>query len=398
MILWLRICKFAPNGSKNMKFMAGALGGDDNGFWTYFLNMSNHVSTDIPIDFISFHYYGSCSNRSDYTTYIDFFAGVDSMVSVVNSTVQLRNQIAPNIKIDMDEIGVILPDDNDAVWTGDNPGFPNIYWNAAAGMLAYEFALFGQLEVDILGMSQLVGYPQLNNYPAGPGYLEPQFPSVAMLNWTTGEGTARYWLLKLLLDEFSVGDNIMNTTTTTTANGGTNPFCGDIINLANLNLECLDPTAVIDQIQFASYGTPTGSCGNYQLGTCNAPNSTTIVESYCLNKNSCTVPATTPIFGDPCYGTVKHLVVQAHCSKGNGTQPDVTSPVYSQGYITTDNKQKVLIINKDFNQHIANLPNANGGIAQTIDEATAFGPARVETLTSNNIVLNPYAVVLVTMP
>jgi len=42
----------------------------------------------------------------------------------------------------------------------------------------------------------MVGYPT-------------QFPSVSMVNWTTGEGTARYWILKLLIDNFQ-GKNPFN--------------------------------------------------------------------------------------------------------------------------------------------------------------------------------------------
>lgn len=29
-------------------------------------------------------------------------------------------------------LGVILPDDNDPAFTSADPGFPNVYWNAAA--------------------------------------------------------------------------------------------------------------------------------------------------------------------------------------------------------------------------------------------------------------------------
>jgi hypothetical protein len=43
------------------------------------------------------------------------------------------------------------------------------------------------------------GYPYLPNLQ-----LEPQFPSVALLNWTTGIGTARYWTSKLLIDTVQI--------------------------------------------------------------------------------------------------------------------------------------------------------------------------------------------------
>ncbi len=66
-------------------------------------------------------------------------------------------------------IGIILPDDNDP----NVVPFPLVYWNAAAAAYAY---LFGQLagqRVSWVGMSQLVG-------------CVTQFPSVSMVNWTTG--------------------------------------------------------------------------------------------------------------------------------------------------------------------------------------------------------------------
>ena len=47
----------------------------------------------------------------------------------------------------------------------------------------------------------------------------------------------------------------------------------------------------ISSIGFASYGTPTGSCGSYATGSCNAANSMTLVSNACLGKASCSVPA-----------------------------------------------------------------------------------------------------------
>jgi hypothetical protein len=58
------------------------------------------------------------------------------------------------------------------------------------------------------GESQLVGYPSINITrppPVGVWTAPPQYPSVALLNWTDGSGTARYWALKLLVDSFSPG-------------------------------------------------------------------------------------------------------------------------------------------------------------------------------------------------
>ncbi|CAF4363058.1 unnamed protein product, partial [Adineta steineri] len=62
------------------------------------------------------------------------------------------------------------------------------------------------------------GYPQLPNLQ-----LEPQYPSVALLNWTTGEGTAKYWISKLLIDTADI-DNDQAVVTRTTDVGDQNIF------------------------------------------------------------------------------------------------------------------------------------------------------------------------------
>ena len=64
-------------------------------------------------------------------------------------------------------------------------------------------------------------------------------------------------------------------------------------------------------VDFASYGTPTGSCGAFVKGTCHSANSQAVSENYLLGNSSATIPATNAVFTDPCGGTVKRLYVQA---------------------------------------------------------------------------------------
>jgi len=70
---------------------------------------------------------------------------------------------------------------------------------------------------------------------------------------------------------------------------------------------------VIESIDFASYGTPGGSCGSYSVGSCDAENSLAAVQSLCLGQHSCSVGANNGVFGDPCAGTEKWLFIQATC-------------------------------------------------------------------------------------
>lgn len=76
-------------------------------------------------------------------------------------------------------------------------------------------------------------------------------------------------------------------------------------------------------IDFASYGTPTGTCGAYALGSCHATNSWSVVSATCIGQSTCTVPANNITFGDPCFLIGKRLYVQA--SYGSGPTP--TRPV-----------------------------------------------------------------------
>ncbi len=81
---------------------------------------------------------------------------------------------------------------------GPDGRIPEYYWNLASAVYAYLWSRLAELGIDVVGESQLVGYPT-------------QFPSVTMLDWTTGRPNARYWTLKLLKDSFAPGDSLVRT-------------------------------------------------------------------------------------------------------------------------------------------------------------------------------------------
>ncbi|KAI3706213.1 hypothetical protein L6452_23807 [Arctium lappa] len=66
-------------------------------------------------------------------------------------------------------------------------------------------------------------------------------------------------------------------------------------------------------IEFASYGTPQGSCQTFSKGKCHAPNSASILSKACEGRNSCKIEVSNSVFGDPCPRTVKTLAVKAKC-------------------------------------------------------------------------------------
>ncbi|HXT97523.1 MAG TPA: glycosyl hydrolase [Polyangia bacterium] len=103
------------------------------------------------------------------------------------------------------------------------------------------------------------------------------------------------------------------------AAGGTT-VCGSGAEDSNVTLSC--PSGeTIDKVTFASFGTPTGSCGSFAAGACNASSSQAVVEALCIGRQSCSVPADNGAFTDPCDKTTKSLSIQVTCTVGGGMEP-----------------------------------------------------------------------------
>ncbi len=83
----------------------------------------------------------------------------------------------------------------------------------------------------------------------------------------------------------------------------------------------------IKTIQFASYGTPSGSCSTgFATSSCHATTSKQKVEQACLGKQSCSVEARNTVFTDPCGGTAKQLAVVYSCTGDVAPPPPPPPP------------------------------------------------------------------------
>lgn len=81
-----------------------------------------------------------------------------------------------------------------------------------------------------------------------------------------------------------------------------------------VHLHCA-PGQSITAIKFASFGTPSGTCGNFQQGDCHSPNSYTSLEKNCIGEERCAVTISPSNFGgDPCPNVMKRIAVEALCS------------------------------------------------------------------------------------
>jgi len=263
---------------RKIKWVGLALAGREMDWISYFLNPINHDPQVLPLDYISFHFYASCNSRTDPDNYLNFFGEADEFFIEAATIMNLKNQLSPTTKIDCDELGVILPGDTD----NDAEEFPLIYWNAAAAFYAYLFGNMAPMGYDVLGESQFAGVPPIPEWDI----LDAQFSGVSMTNWTTGEGNARYWVLRLLLDTWQPGDKFV-----ATVSESQSVFCAEIdLSTGTASLYCKDPNAKINDIQFAAYGIPSGTCGNYTHNPiCDATNVTAYVKNACLGQNNCTI-------------------------------------------------------------------------------------------------------------
>lgn len=83
-----------------------------------------------------------------------------------------------------------------------------------------------------------------------------------------------------------------------------------------VHLRCA-PGQTISAIKFASFGTPLGTCGNFQQGDCHSTKSHAVLEKNCIGQQRCAVTISPDNFGgDPCPKEMKKVAVEAVCSPG----------------------------------------------------------------------------------
>jgi len=149
------------------------------------------------------------------------------------------------------------------------------------------------------GFRHPVLFPRITNHP-NVSYVEAEYESVSgryAISWINPNGTS----------------------------GSSNCVTNAPEN-APAVLTCPPGTGVFTKVVFASFGTPTGTCGNFQVGSCNAANSTAIVQAACIGKSTCSIDVSDTLFGDPCFNTVKHFSAYLTCDSNPGVNVMVTVP------------------------------------------------------------------------
>jgi hypothetical protein len=179
--------------SPSTKFIGLAVAfNNDPNFFEYFLNPKNH-KPNIPLDGISYHFYGTplYQKQSPDKYYHAFFEQANAFLVKVRYIENIRKRLSPKTMTTIDEIGTIIN-------ANSGNDIPENYWNESGSMYAYVFLELTKMGIDVAGESQLVGYPS-------------QFPDVTMIDWENGNPNARYWILKLLKENFGPGDKLVKT-------------------------------------------------------------------------------------------------------------------------------------------------------------------------------------------
>ena len=156
------------------------------GWFKYFLNPRHHAP-GTPLNMISYHFYAGIGNTNPATWSNQVFPQADGFIKVSKKIVELRNRLSPKTMLDADEVGTFM-----------GGPLPPLYWNLSGAMFAYVFAHLAAQGVNVVGESQLIGYPS-------------QYPDVSMVNWHTGVPNARFRVLNLLVRNFRPGDKLCKT-------------------------------------------------------------------------------------------------------------------------------------------------------------------------------------------
>jgi len=197
-------------GSPDTKFVGMALADPNRPEWfEYFLDPKHHRG-GAPLDMISYHFYatGGVEQGMDVLQYT-FWDRADGFLNAAKFIENIRKRLSPKTRTTIDEIGSILDNDNEV--PDRKTPIPDTYWNLSGALYAYVYLGLAHMGIDVVGESQLVGYPT-------------QYPSVSMINWKTGRPNARYWVLRLLKDNFGPGDKFVNS-----GLSGPDPEAGDAL-------------------------------------------------------------------------------------------------------------------------------------------------------------------------
>jgi hypothetical protein len=183
-------------------------------FFEFFLNPKNHRA-GIPLDMIAYHFYAlpNLSSTLDDWQY-SIFDQADGFLNTVAFIESIRKRLSPSTRVNIDELGIILPNDrvvtNAVKATGKSAAaseIPPIYWNLSAAFYSYLYIELAKQGIDAVTAAELtVGSSKF-------------YPSINLVAPETGIPNARFRVLQLLNESFSLGDQLVSTKLDTVFSG-----------------------------------------------------------------------------------------------------------------------------------------------------------------------------------
>jgi hypothetical protein len=178
-------------------------------YFEYFLDPKNH-RPGTPIDMVSYHFYAHPgADESPEVQQYTVFYQADGFLGTTRYVEAIKQRLSPKTMSYLDELGADPPGDNEV----PRKPIPNSWWNLSAAVYAYLYGELAGLGVDLAGQSELYMFPSM-------------VPGVTMVDWNTGQPNARYWVLKLIHDNFGPGDKLVETTATLVDPSGASPIHG----------------------------------------------------------------------------------------------------------------------------------------------------------------------------
>lgn len=181
-------------------------------FFEYFLDPANH-RPGTPLDMVSYHFYAvPAADQTLESWQYSFFDQGDAFLNTVAFLEGIRRRLSPGTKVNISELGVILPHDFVAVNAvlQDKPDaaekiteaqslIPPAYWNLSGALFAYLWVELSKQGIDVVTASELmVGNSRV-------------FPSINLIDPVTGKPNARLQVLRLLVGNFKPGDMLAAT-------------------------------------------------------------------------------------------------------------------------------------------------------------------------------------------
>jgi hypothetical protein len=178
---------------------------------TYFLNKSNHdvsvASNPNAFHSIGYHAYPTSQYKftSDPNSFAQVFLYIDDVfIPKILTLDAIIAALSPNTRTFLDECGL---DMDQVLSAGSPPDNSPRYWVVSGSYFAYLFARVLELHTTV----DQVGHSQLMDAPG-------QEPSVTLLDWASGRGTAAYWTTWLVIRAFALGDSLTKSTSSNFTN------------------------------------------------------------------------------------------------------------------------------------------------------------------------------------